>query len=265
MSTVAREGIPRRQSVRVLRHFASARGAEVAALQGSPLLGMYLANPGLHPSLFGRQALLLLGSIALTAHVFLFNDWADFRRDTGDQRREGLGVGGYGIDRSRIADLAIALLVLAAIAFAAAGVAAMSCGAGIAALSAVYSFSPRLGKSTPIAASLNHLVGGALHFLLGYSLAHAVDARGFALSLVFGLVFAAGHLNQEVRDYNSDRENSVRTVAVAIGPQRGFVLSFCLFTAAYALIVVLAAVGVLPKLLLLSVIPWMVQSRWSLQ
>jgi hypothetical protein len=48
--------------------------------------------------------------------------------------------------------------------------------------------SPLLGKTTPIAASFNHLVGGSLHFLLlGYTVAHPVDAKGIGLSLFFGL------------------------------------------------------------------------------
>jgi len=92
-----------------------------------------------------------------------------------------------------------------------------------------------------------------------------VDPKGVALSLVCGLVFAAGHLNQEVRDYEVDRANGIGTIAVTIGLQRGFLASFCLFTTAYLLIVVLAALGVLPKILLLSAITWLLQARWSLQ
>jgi 4-hydroxybenzoate polyprenyltransferase len=248
-----------------MRHLVSARGAEVCALQASPLLGTCLAGPGLHAGNVGRQALLLLGSTALTAHVFLSNDWADYVRDKRDLRRQSLGGNGYGISRREIAEIAVALLIVAGLALAAVGISSMLFGAGIAALSLLYSFSPRLGKRTPIAASLNHLIGGALHFLLGYTIARGVDARGAVLSVVFGLVFAAGHLNQEVRDYEADCVNGVATVAVTLGRLRGFLASFCLFTLAYALIVVLAAVGVLPKILLLTVIAWTVHAGWSLQ
>jgi 4-hydroxybenzoate polyprenyltransferase len=236
---------------------------EVCALQASPLLGLYLGGPGFHASNVSRQAVLMVGSIALTAHVFLFNDWADYGRDTHDLRRASSGVNGYGISRDQIAYAAIALLLVANVAFVAVGTSAVLFGAGIAALSLLYSFSPRFGKSTPIAASLNHLIGGSLHFLLGFTVAHGVDAKGVTLSLFFGLVFAAGHLNQEVRDYVSDRANGIGTIAVTIGRQRGFLASFGLFTTAYALIVVLAAVGDMPKILLLSAIAWVLQARWS--
>jgi 4-hydroxybenzoate polyprenyltransferase len=255
----------RLQYAPVLRHFASTRGVEVCALQASPLLGAHLGGLGLQGGNLSRLGLLLLGSTLLTAHVFLFNDWADYSRDAHDLRRTSLGVNGYGISRDQIVRVAIVLLILANVAFAAVGTSAVLFGTGIATLSLLYSFSPRLGKSTPIAASLNHLIGGGLHFLLGYSVARAVDARGVALSLVFGLVFAAGHLNQEVRDHEFDLANGIGTLAVRFGCRRGFLASFCLFTTAYLLIVGLAALGVLPKILLASAIVWLLQAGSSLE
>jgi 4-hydroxybenzoate polyprenyltransferase len=265
MSIVISSQISVRQYGRVLRHFASTRGLEACVLQASPLLGAYLGGLGLDADGVSRLGLLLLGSTALTAHVFVLNDWAGYTSDARDPRRASLGPDGYSISRDQIAHVAIALLILANVAFAAVGASAMLFGAGIAVLSLVYSLSPSLGKSTPIAASLNHLIGGALHFLLGYTMLHAVDARGVALSLVFGLVFAAGHLNQEVRDYEFDLANGIRTSAVAFRRRRGFLASFCLFTAAYLLIVGLAALGVLPSILILSAIAWLMQAGWSLQ
>jgi 4-hydroxybenzoate polyprenyltransferase len=265
MTFVAPSGTVRRQYGRVLRHFASSRAVEVCALQASPLLGAHLGGLRLQGGDLSRQGLLLLGSTALTAHIFIFNDWADYNRDEHEPRWASLGEDGYGIRRDQIAHIAIVLLILANVAFVALSTSAVLFGAGIAALSLLYSSSPRLGKSTPIAASFNHLIGGGLHFLLGYSVARAVDARGVALSLVFGLVFAAGHLNQEVRDYEFDGANGIGTIAVTFGCRRGFLASFCLFTTAYLLILILAALGVLPRILLASAGLWLLQAGWSLQ
>ena len=255
----------RRRGFRVLRHFASTRGVEVGALQASPLLGAYLGGVGLGGGGGFRLVLLLLGSTALTASVFVFNDWADYDADARDPRRAREGPHGNGITRKQTARVALGLLALAAVALAALGLAAMLIGAGIAALGLLYSRSSIFGKTSPGGASLNHLIGGTLHFLLGYTVAHAVDMRGAVLGLVFGLVFAAGHLNQEVRDHESDRASGTGTSAVIFGRRRGFLASFCLFTAAYALIAVLAELGVLPKLLLLSAVAWLLQAAWSLQ
>jgi len=263
MSVVAPAQRLSRRYAQMARHFAATRAVEVCALQASPLLGAYLGSGGLHERDLGRMALLLLGSLALTAHVFLANDWADHERDTRDLRRASPRVDGYGLQRDELGRMAIAVLLVANVLLASVGAWPVLFGDGIAVLSLLYSCSPRLGKSTPVAASLNHLVGGGLHFLLGYSVAHTVGAKAIAISAFFGLVFAAGHLNQEVRDYEADRANGVGTVAVSFGPRHAFLASVCLFTLAYALIVGLAAVGVLSKVVLASAIAWLAQARWS--
>jgi 4-hydroxybenzoate polyprenyltransferase len=264
MSATARSR-PRPSARAVVWHFAVTRGVEVGVLQASPLLGAYLGGPELGGDGAARLFLLLLGSIALTAHVFVFNDWAGYRSDAHDLRRANLGDDGNDISRERIARLAVALLIAANVAFAFVGLGAVLCGVGIAALSLMYSSSRRFGKSRPVAASLNHLTGGTLHFLLGYSMEGAVDVKGVCLGLFFGLVFAAGHLNQEVRDHESDRASGIATSAVVFGPRWAFLASFGLFSAAYALIVALAAFGVVAPLLLLSTAAWVLQAGWSLQ
>ena len=248
-----------------MRHFASTRALEVLALQASPILGSVLGNFSLkwHDSL--RLGLLLLGSLALTAHVFVFNDWAGHSSDIRAPKRATMVFTRRGISSGEVVRLAIALLIMANVAFAFVGRSAVLLAAGITALSLLYSWSPSFGKNTPIAASLNHLVGGALHFLLGYTLFHDLDARGYVLSLFFGLVFAAGHLNQEVRDYEGDLLNGISTSAVVFGRRRAHLASLCLFSAAYVTLAVLAALGILPRLLFWSALAWPFHVAWSLQ
>ena len=257
--------LPVRRYPGVLRHFAATRGVEVCVLQASPLLGVWFGGVGSAAGSATQLGLMLVGSILLTAHVFVLNDWAGYDSDAADERRASLGPDGNGISRDQVGRLAAGLLLAAFVVVAFVGPLTLLLAAGIAALGLVYSLSPRLGKSTPVAASLNHVTGGALHFLMGYMLVHPLDAAGVALSLFFGLVFAAGHLNQEVRDYTSDRANDIRTSAVVFGCRPTFIASFCLFTVAYALVVALAAGGVLPRVLLLVPVVWLVHAGWSLQ
>ena len=256
---------PFRHYARVMQHFASTRALEVLALQASPILGSFLGGFSLERRGVIRLGLLLLGSLALTAHVFVFNDWAGHSSDIRDPRRATLVFARRGISRRQVARVAIALLIFANVAFAAVGSPAILLGAAIAALSLLYSCSPSFGKSTPIVASINHLLGGALHFLLGYTLYRALDASGLVISLFFGLVFAGGHLNQEVRDYEGDLLNGIRTSAVVFGCRRTFLASLCTFTAAYAILASLAALGILPRLLLWSTIVWPLHVAWSLR
>lgn len=257
--------MPIRNYAAAVRHFASTRALEILALQASPILGSVLGGFSLEWRSSLRLALLLLGSLALTAHVFVFNDWAGHRSDLRAPKRAQFVFTRRGISSRQVVRLATTLLILANVAFVFVGRPAVLLGAGIASLSLLYSWSPRFGKSTPIAASLNHLLGGASHFLLGYTSFHFLDARGFALSLFFGLVFAAGHLNQEVRDYQDDLLNGIRTSAVVFGCRRAFLASLSLFIAAYATLAVLAALGLLPRLLLWSALAWPLHVVWSLQ
>jgi 4-hydroxybenzoate polyprenyltransferase len=256
---------PFRHYARIMRHFASTRAPEVLALQASPILGTVLGGFSLERGSLIRLGLLLFGSLALTAHIFVFNDWAGYSSDIRDPRRTKLVFVRQGISRGQVARVAIALLIFANVAFAAVGGLAILLGAAIAALGLLYSCSPNFGKRTPIVGSLNHLLGGALHFLLGYTLSHALDASGLVISLFFGLVFAGGHLNHEVHDYEGDLLNGMRTSAVVFGCRRTFLASLYTFTAAYAIVTSLAALGILPRLLLWSPIVWLVHVTWSLR
>ena len=256
---------PFRQYARVMRHFASTRALEVLALQASPILGSFLGGFSLERCGVIRLGLLILGSLALTAHIFVFNDWAGHRSDMRDPRRATLVYVRRGISRRQVARVAIALLIFANVAFAVVGSPAILFGAAITALSLLYSCSTSFGKMTPVVASINHLLGGVLHFLLGYTLCRAPDARGLVISLFFGLVFAGGHLNQEVRDYEGDLLNGIRTSAVVFGCRRTFLASLCTFTAAYAMLAVLAALGMMPRLLLWSTLVWPLHIAWSLR
>src|SRR5262249_36555912 len=140
-----------------------------------------------------RLGILLLGSLALTAHIFVFNDWAGYSSDILDPQRGAFVFTQKGISSRRVAGVAIALLMLANVAFAMIGGTSMLLGAAITAFSLLYSCSANFGKRKPIVGSINHLLGGAVHFLLGYTFAHPLDANGLVISLFFGLVFAGGH------------------------------------------------------------------------
>lgn len=248
---------------RMLRHFASTRATEVIALQASPILGIFLGGYAIERDGIVAPGLLLAGSYALTAHIFVFNDWAGYESDLRDPLRAPHVFSRHGIGRREVAAAATTLLIAAMLAFAAVGLTALLFGGAIAALGVLYSASPVLGKSTPVASSINHLLGGTLHFLLGYTLAHPLDANGVGIGLFFGLVFAAGHLNQEVRDYDGDRLNGIRTNAVAFGQRRAFLASLCTFSVSYALLTGLAAAGVLPRRLLWSPVAWLLHLAWT--
>lgn len=256
---------PLRKYTRAVKYFASTRATEILALQASPLLGAFLGGFRIEARNVTQLSLLLLGSLALTSHVFVFNDWAGHISDIRDPRRTKFAFARRGIRRPEVARLAVSLLIFANVLFAGIGISTILLGAAIATLSLLYSCSASFGKRAPIAASINHLLGGALHFLLGYTIFHPLDVRGLAISLFFGLVFAGGHLNQEIRDHEGDLLNGIRTSAVVFGCRRTFLGSLSIFTAAYAILTALAALGILPRLLLLSALVWLLHFAWSVR
>lgn len=253
-----------RQTARALRHVSSGRALEVLLLQASPLLGAAFAG-GASAVGLGRLTILFAGSTLLTAHVFAFNDWAGRRGDLNDPRRAPHVFARHGIDSWAVAALAVGLLAAAMVALAALGFTAVVLGAAIACLGLLYSDSHAAGKGVPVVASLIHLLGGVLHFLLGYQVARTIDARAFAIALFFGLVFAGGHLNQEVRDHEADSHNGIRTTAVTFGPRRALLASLLVFSAAYAELALLAAVGLVPRPLLAAALLWPLHLAWSLR
>jgi 4-hydroxybenzoate polyprenyltransferase len=239
-----------------VQNFVAARGLEVLVLQASPLLGALLGSVDHDGISLGRIASLLAGSLALTAHVYVFNDWAGRSDDLNDARRARYLFGRSGVSSRQVASAAVGLLVVAILLLALVGASPVLFGAAMAAVSLLYSGSTSWGKGRPIIGTLLHLIGAALHFLLGYTAGHAIDVRGISIAFFFGLVFAGGHLNQEVRDYEADRRNRIRTNAVVFGCRRTFLSSLLVFTAAYILVGVLAWCGILAHSLIWTLMLW---------
>jgi 4-hydroxybenzoate polyprenyltransferase len=131
--------------------------------------------------------------------------------------------------------------------------------------SALYSAPASHAKGVPLLNSILHLIGGILHFLLGYSLFVPVDGQGLAIGCFFGLTFMAGHLTHEARDREGDLVNGIRTNAVTFGAVRSFLAGLILFTSAYVLLVVLAFRGIVPQVLIVVAALYPFHLYWSLR
>ena len=233
------------------RLISCVRFDEVLVLQGPPLIGAILALDALTGRNVVLLAVLALGSLCLVAHVFVLNDWSGIYGDLEDPRRAARTFATKGIGRTKIGLLALALLGLSLAFFALLGAVPLLLALAIAGLGGLYSAPATHVKGIPVLGSFLHLLGGTLHFLLGYATFAAIDGRGIAIGCFFGLVFAAGHLMHETRDHAADLLNGIRTNAVVFGRTRTFFAGFALFTVAYALLATLAALGIVPRLLVL--------------
>jgi len=246
------------------RYLSCLRVPEIFILQGSPLMGVLyaIARPGVEH--LAPIAILVAANILLVAHIFMLNDWAGLTTDVADPNRAATVFTSRGVHRREMSLLVLFLLVVSLVLFGRFGPVTLGLAVAIAALSALYSLPVFNWKGKPILNSVAHLAGGALHFLLGYSVMSAIDSRGLAMASFFGLSFAAGHLIQEIRDYQSDARNAISTNAVTFGRRRMFIASAMLFTLAYVVLFVLALRGVIPRSLTFLIALYPVHARWSL-
>lgn len=235
-----------------LRLLSCVRFDEVCLLQGAPLIGAMFSIDALSLENALVLALVIAGSLCLVAHVFVLNDWSGIHADLRDPARADRTFIAKGVSRTGLGYLAIALLVLALLLFALVGAIPFAIAAAIAGASALYSAPAFHMKGRPGFGSALHLVGGVLHFLLGYAAFSSIDTRGVLIGCFFALVFTAGHLTHEARGYEGDFLNGIRTNAVAFGKTRSFTTGLVLFTAAYAWLAMLAASGLVPHVLLLA-------------
>jgi 4-hydroxybenzoate polyprenyltransferase len=138
-------------------------------------------------------------------------------------------------------------------------------GVMIAIASALYSVPPFHMKGIPLLNSGLHLVSGLLHFLLGYSAFRILDARAVEIGCFFAAIFTAGHLTHEVRDFEADLRNGIKTNAVKFGKVRSFIAGFLLFTLADALLLGLSIRGTVPRALVLVAGLYLLHFYWALQ
>lgn len=252
-----------------LRLLASIRLGEVLVLQGTPLMGAILALGGVPQWNFlviGQQGVCLLAAnLLFVAHVFVANDWAGIDADLRDPQRQDHTFVNRGVGRRAFGWMGLGLFAGAMLVLLSLGGQALLLGLALCVVSALYSLPPWQLKGRPLWNSLMHLLGGSLHFLLGWVAFAPIKGPSLIISVFFGLVFAAGHLVHETRGVEGDRLNGIQTNAVRFGQQRCFAAAFVLFSAAYLLLAILCLSQVLPSMLLLAIClyPLHVWATWQ--
>jgi 4-hydroxybenzoate polyprenyltransferase len=247
-----------------VRYAACLRVRDIFFVQGSALLGAAFA--------FGHRAVDHLGLLtafgvanaALIAHVFVVNDWANLGGDRVDPAKAASVFTARGVTSTEMIAVAAGLLGVSLLLFSGLGLRVFLLAAGIGGLSALYSLPPFNWKARPVLSSAAHLAGGVLHFLLGYGLAGPIDRRGLVIAAFFGLTFAAGHLTQELRDYDADVRHGISTNAARFGKRRAWIASLALFSASQLLLFTLALQGLVPRALTALVLLYPLHLWWSI-
>jgi 4-hydroxybenzoate polyprenyltransferase len=232
-----------------LRYLSCLRPQDIFVLQGSPILGALFASRHLSALDIRPLLILIAGNILLVAHVFLLNDLSGVRGDLADPNKAPNVFTVRGVRRREVGGLMTAVLGASLLLFSFLGTKTVLLALSIAILSALYSLPVFNWKGKPILNSIAHLAGGVLHFLLGYSVKHPIDRGGLAIGMFFALIFTAGHLTQEIRDFEGDEASGIRTNAVAFGLRRTFFTSLALFAGAHAVLELMVLRGAVPRVL----------------
>lgn len=244
--------LPLRPLQSLFRLLSCIRLDEVFVLQGAPLIGALFSLTAFTAGDAFRLAALMAGNLCLVAYIFVLNDWAGIEGDLKDPNRAARTFVAKGLSRAAVGYLALALLALSLLIFAMIGTAPFVLGLAIAGLGTLYSAPGFHWKGSPLLNSALHFGGGTLHFLLGCATFAALDAQSVGVGSFFGLAFTAGHFTHEARDHDGDKLNNIRTNAVAFGKTRAFLMGLAFFTAAYALLGMLAVFGLVPFVLVFA-------------
>ncbi|GAB5561693.1 MAG: hypothetical protein SynsKO_33400 [Synoicihabitans sp.] len=231
---------------KLIQFFRCIRYTEVIIFQVPPFLGIAFTNTPLGDE-WASVLLFVLGNCCLFALIFAFNDWGDIDIDSRDVNKRESTFTKKGVSSQQMLLASATLSGLVLMIFYGLGITTFLLALVMLGLGFLYSHPRFAQKRIPIVASLNHLAGGVTMFLLGYSLFREIDLRGVAISLYFTLVFVAGHLCQEVRDYDQDKLNGANTSAVRFGKRKIFSIAFALFIASFGYLWVLIESGIFPR------------------
>jgi len=225
------------------------RVIESILMTGFPLIGFILAlSPGSFenfPQLIGTAALFCFATFFLVIYVYTFNSWGGIEADKLNARLEYHPVLTGDMSEGQLRAITYAGIVINLILFYFLFPRCFLLAPFIAINWTLYSHPKVMGKALPIAGTSIHFVGGVLQLLLGYVVIKDFSLHGIMGSVYFALIFAAGHLNHEVKDYDADLEANLRTNAVIFGPKRMLRVAFFLFTVAFIYLLTITLIGVL--------------------
>ncbi len=116
----------------------------------------------------------------------------------------------------------------------------------------LYSYPNIYAKSRPLFASLIHFFAAILFVLSPVYFYSVVDKTYIYISLYMSILFMAGHLNHETRDYEEDLLFGYKTIATMYGKKVSFVIGNVLFFFSYILAMFIFGRNIVPKAFLMG-------------
>jgi 4-hydroxybenzoate polyprenyltransferase len=187
---------------------------------------------------YKNLTMFLVAVYLLALHVFQINDWGDYKNDRNDSDKRKNSQSGSDLTTREILVSSLFLAVLSLILLFKFSISKFLIGLVLLMISLMYSttlFYLR-GKAIVLVASIFHLVGGLLAFLLGYLLYGQLDINALTAGIMFGVFLTAGHLFQELQDLNGDRMNKLITIANTLGKGKSALIGTGLLFTGHAML-----------------------------
>jgi 4-hydroxybenzoate polyprenyltransferase len=221
------------------------RYQEAFIFQTPTLMGIVVFLPGISAANMAVTLLAGSGSFLVMASIFAMNDWADINLDSQNSIKSKDTFLERGMDPEHVLALAGALAVGGLIIFSV--LSWLHVVTALIALLFGLAYSVPIGgvrgKSVPVFSSILHFGGTLLSFLLGALTFTHVDLPSLLIASYPAVLITAGHLVQEVEDYEEDRFSGCQTNAVRFGRKPVFLIASFLFGFSFLLLYWLAEKG----------------------
>ncbi len=230
---------------RVVVFLKAIRALESTLMVGFPLIGTFFALTRVTGVEVVDILKFLPSTYGLVIYVYALNSWGGIETDRANARLGHHPVLTGDITAKQLLVVAFVGLAVSFFLYLVWLPRCFPIALAIFAVWTLYSHPSVLAKGRPIWGSVIHFTGGILQFLLGWIVVRDIDAPAVALALFFAGVFAAGHLNHEVKDHDADKAIGLRTNAVVFGPRRMLNVALAVFGVFAAYLVVVSLRGLI--------------------
>jgi len=234
-------------------YYVALRIKEIILIGGVTFIGLVFSTPNFNHINFGKWLLIMFSSYSLLGHAFASNDWSGYEYDKNDVNKGNRPLITGELSLTEIKVICISLLIISLILAAIVSYISLFIVTGIIILNYLYSGEKVFLKGVPVISTITHGLGATLGFLLGYSSLGFLDYAGVSFAVYFGVVYAAGHLNHEISDHDSDKSSGISTNTYFLGKKKSLILSFVLFSLSFAYVSLLIFQNILPLTLIIGV------------
>ena len=230
---------------KAFNYLKTARSAEVTMMLGFPATGILFAFSTVSQLLSKESFFFMIAIFFLSSAIYSFNALSGIKEDESNERlKKDLGP------QKKVFFIVTLLtfILLFIVFFYIIDLKLVFLSIFSFLLWSLYSF-PRNGlKYKPVFGTTIHFVGQIIHFHMGYIIIDSFSLRSFLISIYFAILFASGHINHELIDYEADKKMKINSGAVYFGKKVWEKLSCILFLISTIYITALIFSGIVNRL-----------------